>query len=78
LETFERLINFDKREAIKNYFYFPVLSAPIHNLKLVFINGAYKLRDTFFPEHAAFIYAVKMLYKVLNTTPDDSTRVIFM
>ena len=55
-----------------------MLSAPLHNLKSVFINEAYTLRDTFFPEHVAFICAVKMLYKVLNTTPDDSTRVIFM
>lgn len=78
METFERLINLDKRKAIKNYFYFPVLSTRIHNLKSVFINEAYTMRDTFFPEHVAFIYAVKMLYKVLNTTPDDSTRVIFM
>lgn len=78
MESFERLINLDQREAIKNYFYFPVLSAPIHNLKPVFIIEACALRDTFFPECVAFIYAFKMLYKVLNKTPDDSTRVIFM
>jgi len=55
-----------------------VLSSPIHNLKSVFINEAYALSDIFFQECVAFIYAVKMLYEVLNTTPDDSTRVIFM
>jgi len=55
-----------------------VFSAPVHNFKSDFISEAYALRDTFFPEYVAFIYAVKMLYKVLNTTPDDSTRVIFV